>query len=413
MNKTIVSSGGETWGDLSRRFYGSENEANTLALANPHATQPLGAGINITIPQLTPEPETFIPDTQTVYAVIVNDLSFRFWADLTLVQGVDSFSAVSFSAPMDFQNAELLRSAFVPFSFADVKIKRGSELVFSGYIVNVVPQLTEDRKSLKISCYSRSAILSNCTFPASLFTLGSGLEFSNQSVKEISSTLCKPLGIRTAFSDSPGKAFQRVSCNPDENALQFLSKLAAQRNFVISDNPQGNVLFRRSVSTGNPVGRIYQGEFAYLVNITPDFNPQEFYSVVTGLAPFQPGSNGGSYTKKNNFLNNVVIPLTFDAKDSDGTDAQTIVNTKFGRMIGNAIQYKMTLSGQFAPDGDFWRPNTTVVVHAHDAMIYRETEFLIRSVEYNISENQQLTILTLVLPETFSGGVPENLPWLV
>ena len=77
------------------------------------------------------------------------------------------------------------------------------------------------------------------------------------------------------------------------------------------------------------------------------------------------------------------------------------------------MAFEVSLGGWRTAAGDLWRENTNVILNAPGAMIVEDYTFLLRSVELTKSVTEESTILNLVPPESFSGGIPERLPWQV
>jgi prophage tail gpP-like protein len=81
-------------------------------------------------------------------------------------------------------------------------------------------------------------------------------------------------------------------------------------------------------------------------------------------------------------------------------------------MIASVVTYTVEdLPTWRDPSGALWRVNTTVTLLAPEAMVYRETELLIRAVAFKQTAEIETATLTLVLPGTFGGQLPTSLPW--
>lgn len=81
-------------------------------------------------------------------------------------------------------------------------------------------------------------------------------------------------------------------------------------------------------------------------------------------------------------------------------------------MFGNMVSYVVEgIPTWRDPKGNLWRPNTTITLKAPEAMIYRETEFLIRNVTLRQDAQSKTATLGLVLPGAFSGETPSRLPF--
>ena len=99
-------------------------------------------------------------------------------------------------------------------------------------------------------------ILNDCTSPASSFPL----EFNNQGLREIAVSLLEPFGIGVSFDVDQGAIFQRVASKPTDKVLKFLIGLAKQRNLIISNTEQGELLFTQSFQSPPFVANLEQGE---------------------------------------------------------------------------------------------------------------------------------------------------------
>jgi prophage tail gpP-like protein len=242
--------------------------------------------------------------------------------------------------------------------------------------------------------------------PASAFPL----EFDAQGLREISATLAGLFGIDVDFTGEQGAVFDRIALEPTKKVLGFLAGLAKQRNLIISSTPLGKLLFQQSVGVGSPVAVLRQGE-SPLLFVSPSFNPQEYYSHLTGLESVMMGLAGGQFTAKNPRLEGVVRPFTFTLPDTLESDAKQAVDAKAGRMFGNMASYNVRVDTLRDFSGNLWKPNTTIKLTAPGAMIYNEYEFIIRSVSFQRERSSSVATLNLVIPGSFSGQIPEVLPW--
>ena len=80
-------------------------------------------------------------------------------------------------------------------------------------------------------------------------------------------------------------------------------------------------------------------------------------------------------------------------------------------MFGDMAAYSIRVATWRDPDGALWAPNTTITLLAPGAMVYKEYEFVIRAVEFEGNRAARVATLELVIPGSFSGKIPEVLPW--
>ena len=399
---------GDTFELISRKQYGTEQYASNIAQANPGANEPLVPGTSLIIPSNPDGVDNKLQTTVTVspdeVAMLIDGKRFRFWTDIKLTRSIDKMDTLDLSAPFE-PELESFKETFRPFSFKSVVITVGGDPLFKGTMVPVIPSLGTS-KTIQVSAYSIPGVLNDCTAPASAYPL----EYNKQNLRTITNTVLKPFGIKAVFEASPGAVFERVALDPGQKILDFLSDLARQRNLVISSSERGELLFRKSIETGIPVAILRQGQ-SPVVSISPSFNPQEYYSHITGIGPVVVGASGEVYTVKNKKLTNILRPFTFQAQDTESGTLQDAVRAKAGRMFGNMVSYKVSVHTWRDPKGNLWTSNTLVNLQSDNAMIYKPYNFVIRSVEFSKDENSQTAVLDLVIPGSFSGAIPEELPW--
>lgn len=404
---TVIA--GDTFATISRKVYGIETEAGLLASVNPGVSEPLTPGTIIFIAAQTDSSQIIIPespsDSENEVALSIDNQRFRFWESVRITRSIDSMDTLEFTAPLEVDN-RAFRDIFLPFSYKAVSVTVGGEALFKGIMLTPIPDLTADRKSVAVSGYSIPGVLNDCVIPASAFPL----EFNGQGLRDIAKAVAAYFGISVEFTEQQGPVFDRVAAEPTKKVFQFLSELARQRNFVVSSTPEGKLLFQRSVASGKPVSRWVQG-FPPITTITPQFNPQAYYSHITGLQPAGVGVDGSQYTVENPRLKGIIRPFTFRADDTKSGDIKAAVEAKAGYMFANAISYSVSVTTWRDSGGNLWAPNTTVTLIASGAMIYSEYEFIIRSVSFFRTPISETAELRLVLPGSFNGKIPETLPW--
>lgn len=380
-----------------------------------------------------------VPDQDVVKLLIENE-EFSAWPSIDIITNLDAISAVEFTAPFESDRKEF-RELFRPFEFKPVEVRiapgedqgiSGSLLaaavsavsavsslggavdpttVFKGTMLSPVPSSTPDSSTVSVGCYSLPGVLQDCTAP----TKSLPVEFSGLKLDVIARVIADAYGLKVVFAEDPGAAFNKVKLDIQQKLFDFLANLARQRNLVVSSTRAGELLFRRSVKTGDPVARLAQGSQP-LLNVTADFKPQDYFSEMTAFVSARKrrkgvkARKGSSFTVDNPRLD-VLRSLNFKVPDTEEAGAPEAANAKMARMFGNVASYQLELATWRDPQGDLWEPNTTITVNYPDVMIYGEFEFLIRSVKLHQDASNQNASLNVVLPGSFSGEIPEVLPW--
>jgi prophage tail gpP-like protein len=343
---------------------------------------------------------------EPVQVTLESGEQFGEWSEIELQFSVDGYSGATLSGPFDHERAEV-RAAFQPLMFPVVEIAIDGELVLTGRVKDVSPSVDAAQASVGLTVYSLAYDLteqcpSNDTLP---------LEFNGLDLRQIAQKMVTPnVGILPVFDGPPGAKFARVRCEPDGEIHPFIADLALQRGYVLSDLPNGDLLFRSEKPTGAPVARL---EGQPLGRVTATFKPESWFSSITGRASKKAGKGGSRYTHPNP-LYRASNPRAFCSSvgDTESADVPKAAKAMTGRMIASVVTYTVeSLPGWRDPAGNLWKPNTTITLLAPEAMIYRETELMIRAVKLNQTAEGETATLSLVLPGTFGGALPGSLPW--
>jgi prophage tail gpP-like protein len=341
-------------------------------------------------------------------AITLEDGSrFGDWSEVEIARGIDSFSAVSLSGPFDHARREV-RAALQPLAFPRVAVTIADELVFTGRVKDIVPNVDAGSSSVGVTAYSIAADLAEvCTAPEFL-----PLEFNGLNLRQIDYKMAGPaIGEVSIFEGPPGAKFARVRCEPDATIHSFLVDLALQRGFVLSDAPNGALLYRSETRPGLPVARL---EGQPLARVTASFQPSSWFGRLTGRASKKPGRGGAAFSMYNQ-LYRPFHPRDFTMRlsDTESSDVPKAVKAAIGRMVAQVVTYQIDeLPTWRDPSGRLWTPNTTLSVLAPGAMIYRESELLIRQVTLRQTPDGETASLACVLPGTFGGtNLPKVLPW--
>lgn len=344
--------------------------------------------------------------TEAVTIALASGARFGQWSEVELQSSIDGYSAITVSGPFDHGRPEV-RRAFAPLAFPRVEVKIGDELALTGRVKDVAPNVEPALSAVGVTAYSLAHKLTEvCVDPALL-----PLEFNGLDLRQICDRLVTPAIGEAALFDGPvGAKFARVRMEADQQIHAFLVELALQRAFVLSDDPSGALRLRSETPPGKPVARL---EGAPLVRVTPAFEPSAWYSSITALASRKAGKSGSRYTVRNQLYRaDDPRPYTMRLDDTESADVPRAAMSAVGRMIASAVSYTIDdLPGWRDPSGALWRPNTTLTLLAPEAMVYTETELLIRAVRLKQTAEAETTSLALTLPGAFGGTFPAGLPW--
>jgi prophage tail gpP-like protein len=375
------------------------------------------------MPSATPTPREL--------AIRIAGEQFRFWSEIEVGRHLDSYSTVDVKAPYE-PDREEFRAAFTPFTYPDFDVLRGGKPLFTGTLVTVEPDIDAKKRAVSGSGYAKPGVLVDCTLPQ-----GIEREFRKMTLRDIALAVTERFGIDVEFRGDPGAAFTagglELAATPvprletqiisvsgarftkqkievTQKVHDFLESLAQQRNFVLSSTASGALLFWKSTKGGAPRARLKSG-VRPVVSVKPIFRSQHYFSEITGYSTSR-RKRRAHHTERNPWLSGSKFrPHAKIFNDVEAGDIPEATKAELGRMFGEAASWEIEVPTHEDPQGQLWEPNTTITLEAPDAMIYRETELVVRSVFLRQKKEAESAKLVVVLPGAFSGEVPKELPW--
>jgi prophage tail gpP-like protein/phage tail protein X len=403
LSTTYNTVAGDTFEKISRKVYGRETRASLLAASNPGITEPIGAGLFVSVP-----PDPVLTDTYNrgsasspdEVAVRVGLERLRAWESVTITLSLDGLSEFSLSSPSF--------DAFTPFAFEPCDITIGGDLLFTGTVVSVDPVVEPSRQYVDVSGYATPGVLADCTASRTSYPV----QFDGLTLPQVAETLCAPFSVPVQFDGLDEDVVEKAAIGQEQTVFNFLGALARQFGYVLTNTPDGALRIKKSATVGVPVAVLVQGA-SPVVSVAAQFGPRQYFSHVTAFEPAKIAALGGdSYTTSNKFMRGQFRPFTFIANDAPEGGARNAADAKTGRMFANAAQYSVVVSTWRDPRGALWAPDTFITLTAPGAFIKTAYTFLVRAVTFNASADERTAALVLVLPGAFSGQIPENLPWL-
>jgi prophage tail gpP-like protein len=389
--------------------YGDDNKSLSLRRANPGVAEPIRTGTVLNVPAdtsvPTDNPQGTLDTDPDETTIKIDGKRFRGWDGLELKRSVDGVSSVVFSAPFD-SSSPGQRETFRPLQYKSLVVQVGNERYFTGTLVTPISNGDPNQTIVELSGYGYPGVLEDCTAPVTAFPL----ELNGLSLREIADTVAGFYNVGAVFEADAGAKFRRVKLEADGELLPFLIDLAQQRNLVIADTKDGDLLFHQSAPAGSPVARLRQGEQP-LLRVAQAQNPQKYFSHITVFRSTRAGSRGDRHTVTNPRASGYSRSRNIIAKDGRKADVQVGAEAALGRMFAEVATYEATVATWRDPKGNLWEPNTTIQLLYPDAMIYDWYEFFIRDVTLSKNANEQTATLALTFPGAFAGEAPEGFPW--
>jgi prophage tail gpP-like protein/phage tail protein X len=395
LSTTYRTVSGDTFNLVARKTTGKDTTASTIKSANPGIIEPFKIGTVIQIPDIIDLDSDLKPEGVDIK---INNIPINVFDNFTISKSIDAIRRVYFEMPNEKETRDVISQG----KYNDLIVGFNGDLMFTGFCIFAKPE----GKILKINGFSKCSILENAPAPQSAFPL----EFTNSTLGGIAKHLCELMGVGFSFSDDSGARFDRTDIEQTQVVLDYFAQLATQRNFIISDDVHGGVVFWRGIESGSPILTIDDTQ-SPSVTVDVKFEEPDYYSSVTGVLKTKTKKVGASFTVENPFFNGIVKPYNFEVKESSEGELKTAVETVAGRMFAKAFVVTMTIASWIDDNNDTIDVNKIVRLRSPDNYIEDYFDFLVKDVSQTVTGGSKSSTLNLVLPGVFSGKIPESVPW--
>jgi prophage tail gpP-like protein len=424
MPKSHKVESGETLGSISIKYLGTFQKWKLIVTANPQLSSrrliadgspTIFPGDILAIPDEDKSAVPMPPQTETVklseaeqdISILIDGFKFLGFTSYEITLSYDSFDVFSFSAPYDIAEKEI-SDVIMPFAFKNCDIFYNGKLQLKGTLLTPDPELVDKSKEITLQGYPLCGILNDCTIPLAEYPA----EYAGLTLKEIAEPIVAAYGIKTVFDDDPGGPFDSVAIEPTEKVLDFLVKLSKQRSLLFSNNEKGCLRFF-TPKEETPFTAFEEGHLP-LISIKPKFNAQNFFSHIIEFTKTGNENPSLEFVYENKYLTQKGITRcqTIVVDDADtSTDLENAVKAYAGRMFAECVSYELECEGHANANGEVFKKGMTVCVKAPGAMIIRETNFKAREITLKRTKEGKTASMTLVLPGSYDGNIPEVLPW--
>lgn len=334
--------------------------------------------------------------------VKINNSFYRFFDDIKINQSLDTFaSTFSFKARFNPNNPDH-RIIFKPLSFPKIEIlDDNNNLIFTGLSINTSLNSLSVEEMPSISGYSLPGILENSTIPFSSYPL----EKNNVSLIDLVNDLCNPFGITSVFDSSvtsdSNLIYEKTVAEPSETVKSYISKLAAQRNIIVSHNEKGNLFFFK-LNTSKSVS--YSFNKKNTLSMKLDVNGQSMNSELTVIR--QPSKTNTNLTPQDTTKNPLISTFKPFVKVLSSGEETATKNASINVLSSQLKNISLSLKiNKIIP----LKIGDIVDVVNDEIYLSNRTKFVVRSITTSINKSSDETVFNLVLPEVFNGGIPNNI----
>ena len=399
--------------DIGVAAYGKTGQGPRIWGANPHvsATAKLKKGTVLVIPGEKPPTKLTgkAPDDLTCIiggrgVPLLNARVMR-----TMDTGADGWTgSIAWTPGTDKELDRVTR----PFGYERAAIYIGNTLLCNGRLYGTAPEMTERGLTKGLTGYS-------FTIDAVDSTVMPPYELNNVTLKQLADYYCAPMGVKAVFEGDWGGPFKAVTAHEGERIFDHLAKLASQRGGLLTNTPEGDMLFWRARTRSKPVGTLQEGG-PFCVGWRANYDGRKrwhSYKIVTAgvKGREKPAARkwGSAAPASSRVLPSTIteidelVPLsrfqTFRADEVTPGNVANAARWKRNKSFADALTIPFPVSGWHDPNGALWEVNTTVTVVSATLGVPRGFTFLVRAVEFELAEDQRSAVLYLLPPTAYSG----------
>ena len=334
--------------------------------------------------------------------VKINGKIYNFFNNIAIDYNLDSVASVfSFSALFNPDNLAH-KTIFKPLSYNLVQIYSNDNiLLLTGTLINTALGSNYKRELQQLSGYSKSGILEDITIPYSSYPL----EKNDVNLEDLVKGLISDFNLdyvieESALNDSKIE-YKKTVAEPSETIKNYIAKLSAQRNIILSHNAEGNLVFSKPSFTDKPKMLFNTSNS---LKMTLNVSGQSIHSEISVIR--QPNKNNSSLSGVDTIVNSLVglnRPTVKILTSGTETETKKAAENLLAQEL-KAITFTIISNKIYdLKCGDL------VEVINPEVYLYNRAKLVISSISVRENENSEEMTLTLLMPESFTGENPKNI----
>ena len=280
------------------------------------------------------------------------------------------------------------------------RIYIGGKLIMTGPMYDSESVISQDGTVKELGGYSRTADMldSNMKPP---------LEENNVTLKQRAQKLAQAHGIKAVFEVDTGGPFDRVTAGDTEKIDTHLKKLAKERAVLMSNTPDGNLLYHEADLKSPPLATLQEGQ-PPVGNYRVGAKSRERFKsyrvlLTTPLDNFEDTAIDDNVSGSRH----KVLRIQGSVAGEAATAARWARNLAWIK----ALTISLPVEGWLDPNGNVWAPNTKYTLVSPSAHLPDGFDFLVRQVEFDETADGKSAVLKLIPPQLYSKEEVAE-PWV-
>ncbi len=271
--------------------------------------------------------------------------------------------------------------------------------VITGYIDDVAISYSATSHEISVKGRSKVADLIDCSILVAK-------QYTDEKIERIATDLVKDYRITVITEVETGEPITE-KINVGESPFEAISKFAEMRGLIITDDPEGNLVFTRTSENRASAALINKPGQTNILTGSATLSMRDRYQIYRCISQTKGDdhNNGEAVAAiKEEVKDQNVIrhrPLVVIAENAGTNDAcKKRAEWEMANRIGGAIEVSYTVNGWEQSSGALWVPNLRVSVD--DDFLNQSGEFVVSNVTLSVGPGGATTALSCVLPESFT-----------
>lgn len=294
--------------------------------------------------------------------------------------------------------------------FHTCTVEHNNELLLTGTILNEGFGRGRVRELAVFDGYSLPGVLENCNIPPDIYPLQS----DGLTLKEIASKLIKPFGLTMIIDGSVSaqmdEPYTKTTAEATETIKDYLTKLATQKDVIITNDARGRIVFTKAKTRGTPIldFNVPKGGAIPGTKIGMTFNGHDMHSHIHVMKQADiNGGNAGETVIRNPYVPFVYRPRVIIQNSGDDNDTEKLAKRALAAELKNL---KLTITtDRWEMDGKIIKPNNLITVTCPDVYLYKKSTWFIEEISFEGDAESTTAVLTCCLPEVYNGQTPRYL----